>query len=89
MCSDFSNAKSQDAAKRLALAQEIREACMNVGFFYSTSNRSTFHFYRLTWDEVKNHGVDQELINEARKNLEEFFALPLEEKQKVFHSFCR
>ncbi|KZS93816.1 Clavaminate synthase-like protein [Sistotremastrum niveocremeum HHB9708] len=63
---DFSNAKSQNIRERLELANEIREACMNVGFFY-----------------IKNHGVDQNLINEARKNLEEFFALPLEEKQKI------
>ncbi|KAF9241086.1 2OG-Fe-II oxygenase [Melanogaster broomeanus] len=32
--SDFNNARSSDPALRRALAAEIRDACVNVGFFY-------------------------------------------------------
>ena len=36
-CRDLRNVSSTDPALRGALAGEIRDACINVGFFYGTS----------------------------------------------------
>jgi isopenicillin N synthase-like dioxygenase len=33
-CSDLTNMKSSDVNLRQALGKEIRDACINVGFFY-------------------------------------------------------
>lgn len=35
LSSDFTNASSTDPTVRRALADLIRDACINVGFFYS------------------------------------------------------
>lgn len=33
-CSDLGDIRSHDPARRKALASEVRDACMRVGFFY-------------------------------------------------------
>ncbi|EKM79175.1 hypothetical protein AGABI1DRAFT_73989 [Agaricus bisporus var. burnettii JB137-S8] len=62
---DFTNATAT-TEKRKELANLIRDASINVGFFY-----------------LKNHGISQELIDNAVEAGKRFFALPEEEKMKL------
>ncbi|KAI0035223.1 Clavaminate synthase-like protein [Vararia minispora EC-137] len=63
---DLKGATATDFASRRALADLIRDACVNVGFFY-----------------LKNHGVDDSIVNDTVEAAKRFFALPLEEKTKL------
>src|SRR5437016_3079218 len=47
---DLSHIRSDDPAKRKKLADEVRDACMHVGFFYGLFHFSSFcvHFILLT-----------------------------------------
>ncbi|THV04988.1 Clavaminate synthase-like protein [Dendrothele bispora CBS 962.96] len=64
---DLSNvSNNDDPIARKNLAEEIKNACMNVGFFY-----------------VKNHGVEESVIQKAFGKSQDFFALPLEAKMKI------
>ena len=61
--SDIGDASTPE--RRVALAHEVRNACMNVGFFYSEHRSSTFiyapilHFINVdshwTWDTAGDH----------------------------------
>ncbi|KAJ3575865.1 hypothetical protein NP233_g806 [Leucocoprinus birnbaumii] len=63
---DFKDATSQDPRARRELANLIRDACINVGFFY-----------------LKNHGIPEELIENAVEAGKTFFALSEVEKMKL------
>ncbi|KAL3486794.1 Clavaminate synthase-like protein [Aspergillus germanicus] len=58
---------SESLEDRSAVAEEIREASRNIGFFY-----------------LVNHGVDQSYAEATFEEAKRFFALPEEEKMKVF-----
>ncbi|QRV73453.1 hypothetical protein RhiJN_01467 [Ceratobasidium sp. AG-Ba] len=51
---------------KVRVADEIRDACVHVGFFY-----------------VKNHGIDENVIQNAVKASKQFFDLPIEDKVKL------
>ncbi|QRV88292.1 hypothetical protein RhiJN_16310 [Ceratobasidium sp. AG-Ba] len=51
---------------KVRVANEIRDACVHVGFFY-----------------VKNHGIDENVIQNAVKASKQFFDLPIEDKVKL------
>ncbi|KAJ3538393.1 hypothetical protein NMY22_g5181 [Coprinellus aureogranulatus] len=67
---DIAHAFGSDAEKRSALAIEIRDACVNVGFFYARA-------------EVKNHGIAEEKIEKTIEAARQFFALPEEIKMTL------
>lgn len=45
MDSDLANARSTEYEKRLAVAHQIREACLTAGFFYG---KSVYHGLRYS-----------------------------------------
>ncbi|CEJ92916.1 hypothetical protein VHEMI08543 [[Torrubiella] hemipterigena] len=55
-----------DESKRRAVADEVKTAAVNTGFFY-----------------IKNHGVDEEVVEAAHENMTKFFRQDLETKSKV------
>lgn len=63
---DLSALHSNSILDRQELANEIRTACTNTGFFY-----------------VKNHGISDEIIENAKKQLLVFFKQSEEDKMKV------
>ncbi|KAI1786857.1 Clavaminate synthase-like protein [Ganoderma leucocontextum] len=67
---NLKNAKSDDPTVRKALAEEIRDACINVGFFYGCT-------------AVKNHGISEAAIAGAVEAAKQFFALPLSTKMEL------
>ncbi|KAL4068948.1 hypothetical protein V8B97DRAFT_1872474 [Scleroderma yunnanense] len=64
---DIGNASTPE--QRVALAREISNACMNVGFFYV----------------VTGHGIPQETIDNLFSVMQDYFSLPLETKMKLYH----
>lgn len=79
--SDMSHATSVDPVVRQRLAEEIRDACIRVGFFYSK------HYNHLVSQypnhcQVKNHGISQQVPEHAIEASIPFFALPNEVKMK-------
>ncbi|KAI6107671.1 hypothetical protein EDD16DRAFT_1712176 [Pisolithus croceorrhizus] len=71
--------------ERAALARQIRDACMNVGFFYSENRPSSLdscHFSNGP-TAVRNHGIPEETIDRVLSAMKAFFSLPLERKMKV------
>lgn len=81
---DLEDAFSQDEAIRAALAQQIRIASMNVGFFYGTlvflQGRAGSHCITIL---VKNHGISQDCLDEVLKVNKEYYSLSVDEKMKV------
>lgn len=67
---------------RRALADTIRDVCINVGFLYSASPRAARRRPPLSPAllAVKNHGVPEETITRAYEASKEFFFLPDEKK---------
>lgn len=63
---DLANISSSSLQDRQAIADAIRSAGINTGFFY-----------------IQNHGIDQETIDRAKKQLLAFFKQPTEQKEKV------
>jgi len=59
-------ATSEKLEDRLAVAQELRQACIDVGFFY-----------------LRNHGIEEELVDGVFDEAKRFFALPMAEKEKI------
>jgi len=57
---------SSEPDVRRKLADQIRDACLNVGFLY-----------------VKNHGIPEELTQDALEASKQFFSLPLETKMEL------
>lgn len=87
---DVNNASNTDLALRRALADQILDACMNVGFFYgksrcisSLSDFIIVYFFFHIFESVKNHGIPEETINKALEAAQIFFALPDSSKIKV------
>ncbi|EPQ54847.1 Clavaminate synthase-like protein, partial [Gloeophyllum trabeum ATCC 11539] len=72
---DLQHISTRDPSKRGQLVDQIRHACINVGFFYGE-----FSSILLS---VKNHGIPEETIQEALSATKRFFSLPLETKMKV------
>ncbi|KAJ7599912.1 hypothetical protein C8J56DRAFT_1037519 [Mycena floridula] len=56
-------------AARLVLANQIRDACINVGFFYDS--------------RFQNHGISEASVQEALSRSKELFSLPLESKMAI------
>jgi isopenicillin N synthase-like dioxygenase len=74
---------------RKALSEEIRDACINVGFFYSkcsvthvvTVLSSDYqHLLTLINPIVSNHGIPEDTIGRTIEAAKRFFALPNEKK---------
>ncbi|KAG9231884.1 putative iron/ascorbate oxidoreductase [Amylocarpus encephaloides] len=63
---DLSSLFSDKLEDRKELANTIRAAAINTGFFY-----------------IKNHGIDAQIIADAKKQLLTFFKQPYEDKMKV------
>ncbi|KAJ8111683.1 hypothetical protein OPT61_g5784 [Boeremia exigua] len=55
-----------DAKARQQIAEEVRQAAENTGFFY-----------------IRNHGIDETLIQAALHQTKAFFAQPLDVKEKI------
>ncbi|KAB5591580.1 Pyridoxal kinase [Ceratobasidium theobromae] len=75
---------SGDEKSKIQVATEIREACIHVGFFYGeliTPYRGCIYTKYLMI--VRNHGVDQQIIDATVEAARQFFDLPLEEKEKI------
>lgn len=74
-----------DLQARKALAAHIRDACINVGFFYGPS----FPLAALcpvSSSPVSNHGLPESVIGQALGAAKRFFALPLSAKEEVVKS---
>ncbi|KAK0449455.1 2OG-Fe(II) oxygenase [Armillaria borealis] len=65
---DLAMISTEDPDSKKALADKVRAACVNVGFFYGA---------RLP---VTNHGISETIIQEAVDRSKDFFSLPLEDK---------
>jgi isopenicillin N synthase-like dioxygenase len=63
---DLKHLLSSEPDVRRKLADQIRDACLNVGFLY-----------------VKNHGIHEELTQDALQASKQFFSLPLETKMEL------
>ena len=63
---DLTRSFSGDEAGRQAVAEAIRDACEEIGFF-----------------TIVGHGVPDKTIEDLKNGARAFFALPLEEKQKI------
>ncbi|KAG9019910.1 hypothetical protein FRB90_000041 [Tulasnella sp. 427] len=66
---DLRGGALKDYELRASVAKEIRDACINVGFFYS--------------ETLSNHGVDPALIDKVVAQSKRFFDLPLEDKMRL------
>jgi isopenicillin N synthase-like dioxygenase len=88
--SDLSNISSADPAIRRTLVDEIRHACINVGFFYGAPYHQCHLFLHSTascfFFSVKNHGIPEEIIQETLAMMRKFFDLPLDAKLEVSQS---
>jgi isopenicillin N synthase-like dioxygenase len=73
---------SPDPVVKHALAANIRNACVNVGFFYGKS-LSIIFIFQLRCDLVKNHGIPQDIIDGTLAASKKYFSLPVSEKIKV------
>lgn len=65
-CRDLEHLSSADPAVKKELAEQIRDACLNVGFLY-----------------VKNHGIPEEITQDALAASKQFFSLPTEKKMEL------
>ncbi|KAH7926492.1 Clavaminate synthase-like protein [Leucogyrophana mollusca] len=82
----LADATSKDPAARRALADQIRDACLNVGFFYSQYRLpSPFPVCGgcLNGLTVKDHGIPEKVIETAVGAAKQFFRLPVESKMKL------
>jgi isopenicillin N synthase-like dioxygenase len=77
---------SPDPTAKHALAANIRNASVNVGFFYCGFFISIFSILQLTSDLVKNHGIPEDIIQDTIVAAQQFFSLPESEKIKVYLS---
>jgi isopenicillin N synthase-like dioxygenase len=87
--SDFKDARSVDPTVRRELADRIRDACVNVGFFYCELQIPLLSFpglFGLTRIRPVNNidgYVSESIIDGAVEAAKDFFALPDEEKLYV------
>ncbi|KAK0487113.1 hypothetical protein IW261DRAFT_591694 [Armillaria novae-zelandiae] len=63
---DLAMISNENPESKKALADKVRAACVNVGFFY-----------------VTNHGISENIIQEAVDRSKDFFSLPLEDKMMI------
>ncbi|PCH40421.1 Clavaminate synthase-like protein [Wolfiporia cocos MD-104 SS10] len=68
---DLGSLSGTDPEAKKALGDAIRDACMNVGFFYGSKVI------------VSNHGIPEGVIEKALSRSKEYFSLPLEEKMEL------
>ena len=78
------------AVEAAALVDQVRDACMNVGFLYGEYIGSIDAISRLAQEptdcvilEVSNHGIPDATIDGALSTAKTFFSLPLENKMEV------
>lgn len=79
---------SSDTSLRNALAAEIRDACINVGFFYSKCTLRTYPELPRSPSlrpvrTVKNHGVSQDIVENALAAGKRFFLLSQDAKDAL------
>lgn len=74
-----------DQTVKKALADEVRKACMNVGFLYGmlVARRRLLDNPSHTCHVVKNHGIPEETTENALAASKNFFSLPDEKKMEV------
>ena len=84
--SDLGGVDSNSARTRETIAAQIRDACLNVGFFYGEHGVELHPSCLSAPSPVKNHGIPDEVIESVYLAAQHFFSLPLEEKSKVV--FC-
>jgi isopenicillin N synthase-like dioxygenase len=73
-----------DADARRQLADTVRDACINVGFFYSKSIIiSASRQSSLEPAPVSNHGIPQQIVSKALEAGKQFFALPQAAKDAI------
>ena len=80
---DLQDIHSHDPTARRALADEIRDACINVGFFYGETCRTMICTPALRHHPVKNHGVPEHIVSAALDAGKRFFALPQPTKDAI------
>jgi isopenicillin N synthase-like dioxygenase len=83
--SDLRNATSSDYAERHAVAMEIQKASLGAGFFYSkyiVSYRKSLVLISCL-DTVKNHGVNEDVVEKTFAQAEAFFATSSDVKKSV------
>lgn len=83
--SDLSDVASADPTVRKRLADEVRDACVNVGFFYGAPIICPICIFRadLSFVVVSNHGISETTIADALSATKAYFSLPLEQKMEV------
>lgn len=88
-CRDFTNIANPDPVVRRGLANRIRDACVNVGFFYSQLSFFLLldKFNYIAFILVKNHGISEEIISSVLDAVKRFFELPEKMKQEVRNFF--
>lgn len=84
-CSDLGSISSADIATRQELVNQVRNACMKVGFFYGTWITEIKYSFLHAF-VVKNHGIPEEIVQNALFESKEFFSLPIEQKMEA--SIC-
>jgi len=63
-----------DPVVRRALANKIRDVCINVGFFYGDQHPFRSYFPQLiSFLSVKNHGISESTIQNALESSQHFF----------------
>jgi len=75
-------------AVRRTLAEEVKRACIEVGFFYGPYALKTSHQRLIPTGQcsvysVKNHGIPEETIEAVISASKRFFSLPEEDKLEV------
>ena len=81
--SDLGGVDSNSARTRETIAEQVRDACLNVGFFYGEHDVELHPSDLSAPCPVKNHGIPDEVIENVYLAAQHFFSLPLEEKSKV------
>jgi isopenicillin N synthase-like dioxygenase len=74
---------SADSASRKILAEQIRDACLNVGFFYGMYASILGYPVLIVLVAVKNHGIPENVLERALSGAKQFFSLPLDSKIEV------
>jgi isopenicillin N synthase-like dioxygenase len=79
---DLKDATNPDLQVRNALAAHIRDACINVGFFYGSALPFTTP-HPVSSSSVSNHGIPESVVEQTLDAAKSFFALPLSTKEEV------
>jgi hypothetical protein len=90
-CRDTTNISSPDSTVRRELAFQIRDACINVGFFYGNIRPFPQLYqpnYSSRWSAVKNHPIPESTVQGAVEASQKFFDLPSKTKMEVSRGWC-